>query len=97
MARDEDNRNRKYYPRTTPLFEKNFERLTKKDSILRERLLKKVMEIIDNPEIGEHLTRNLAGMCSVHVGHWVIIYEVRGDEIHILNVDHHDYAYFQKR
>ncbi len=77
-------------------FQKNFKRLTKKNSVLREAILKKVKEIDSNPAIGEHLRGKLAGWQSVHVmGHWVIIYEVFTDEnrIEFQNFEHHDYAY----
>ncbi len=54
--------------RLTPKFEKNFQRLTKKDHALRERVYRKLSEIRDNPSIGETLSHNLAGMMSTHVG-----------------------------
>jgi len=77
-------------------FQKNLKRLTKKNSVLREAVLKKIKDIDSNPAIGEHLSRNLAGKQSVHVmNHWVIIYEVFINEnrIEFQNFDHHDYAY----
>jgi len=56
-------------------FQKNFKRLTKKNSVLRSAVLKKINDIDSNPAIGEHLRKNLAGKQSVHVmDHWVIIY-----------------------
>ena len=42
-------------------FQKNFKRLTKKNSVLRERILKRIEEIAVNPDIGEHLAQRLAG------------------------------------
>jgi addiction module RelE/StbE family toxin len=77
-------------------FQRNFKRLTKKNSVLREAVLNKVKEIDSNPAIGEHLRGNLAGWQSVHVmNHWVIIYEVFTNEnrIEFQNFEHHDYAY----
>jgi addiction module RelE/StbE family toxin len=82
-----------YIPRSSPLFDKNFKRLTKKNAVLRGRTLKKIREILGNPEIGETLTQNLAGFRSCHVGNWVIIYKIIGNEIWFTNFDHHDYAY----
>jgi mRNA-degrading endonuclease RelE of RelBE toxin-antitoxin system len=81
--------------RLTSRFDKNFRRLTKKDPVLRERVYRKIEDLLDNPEIGEKLSHNLAGLCSVHVGNWVVIYLVEGDELILLNFDHHDYAYFR--
>jgi addiction module RelE/StbE family toxin len=82
-----------YSPQSSPLFDKNFKRLTKKNAVLKERTLKKIREILQNPEIGEKLTQNLAGYRSVHVGNWVIIYKITIAEVSFVNFDHHDYAY----
>jgi len=84
-----------YTLRLTPRFEKNFQRLTKKDPVLRDRVYSKLSEVLDNPSIGETLSHNLAGMLSTHVGNWVIIYMVEGDVVILLNFDHHDRAYFR--
>jgi addiction module RelE/StbE family toxin len=82
-----------YSPQSSPLFDKNFKRLIKKNPVLKERTLKKVREILQDPEIGETLTQNLAGYRSVHVGNWVIIYKIVVTEIWFVNFDHHNYAY----
>lgn len=82
-----------YLPQSSPLFDKNFKRLTKKNAVLKERTLKKIREILQNPEIGETLTQNLAGYRSVHVGNWIIIYKIVFQEVWFVNFDHHDYAY----
>lgn len=82
-----------FIPRSSPLFDKNFKRLTKKNAVLKKRTLLKIRELLDNPEIGETLTQNLVGYRSCHVGNWVIIYKIIGDEIWFVNLDHHDYAY----
>jgi hypothetical protein len=37
-------------------FQKNLKLLTKKNSVLREALLKKIEDIDSNPAIGEHLS-----------------------------------------
>ncbi|VVB69420.1 ParE toxin of type II toxin-antitoxin system, parDE [uncultured archaeon] len=84
-----------YSLRLTPRFEKNFQRLTKKDHVLWDRVYSKLSEIRDNPSIGETLSHNLAGMLSAHVGNWVIIYMVEGEVVVLLNFDHHDRAYFR--
>lgn len=79
-----------------PQFQRNFKRLTKKNTSLRERVLRRVEDIAANPEIGEHLSGNLAGKQSAHVAkHWVIIYQVyvKETKIEFQNFDHHDYAY----
>jgi addiction module RelE/StbE family toxin len=82
-----------YSPQSSPLFDKNFKRLTKKNAVLKERTLKKIRDILQNPDIGETLTQNLAGYRSAHVGNWVIIYKIIIAEVWFVNFDHHDYAY----
>ena len=82
-----------YTLRLTPRFE-NFQRLTKKDHVLRDRIYSKLSEICKNPTFRETLRHNLAGMMSTHVGNWVIVYMVEGDVVVLLNFDHHDHAYF---
>lgn len=84
-----------YTLRLTPRFEKNFQHLTKKDRVLRDRVYKKLSEICDNPFIGETLSHNLAGMLSTHVGNWIIVYMIEGDVVVLINFDHHDRAYFR--
>ena len=63
-----------YILRLTPRFEKNFQPLTKKDHVLRDRVYGKLSEIRGNPYIGETLSHILVGMISTHVGNRVIIY-----------------------
>ncbi len=79
--------------RTEPKFDKSFEKLTKKDNALKERVLKKIDEICTKPEIGKPLKNKLKGTRRVHIGHYVIIYTIFGNEIVFLNFDHHDFAY----
>jgi hypothetical protein len=43
-----------YQPITTYYFEKRFKKLTKKDRLLKERIIRKLQEITNNPDIGEH-------------------------------------------
>ncbi len=82
-----------YIPRSSPRFDKNFKRLTKKNRDLKDRVQKKIRDILENPEIGETLSQSLAGYRSCHVGNWIVIYKIVGTEIWFVNFDHHDYAY----
>jgi mRNA-degrading endonuclease RelE of RelBE toxin-antitoxin system len=78
---------------TEPLFDKNFKRLTKKDKVLKEKVLKKIEEICEEPERGKPLRNVLKGTQRVRIDHYVIIYAIIGSEIVFLNFDHHDFAY----
>jgi len=42
-----------FQPITTYYFERKFKKLTKKDGLLKERIIRKLQEIINNPDMGE--------------------------------------------
>ena len=67
-----------YTYETDQEFKTNFKRLTKKNKVLAERIVKKIQDICEYPERGEPLSGNLAGKWSIHVAnHYVILYEIR--------------------
>lgn len=80
-----------YTYRTEPIFEKNFAKITKKDKVLREQVLKKINEICEKPFIGKPLRNVLKGKRNIHIGSYVIIYMIEGTEIVFLDFAHHDY------
>jgi len=78
---------------STPEFDEQFLKLTRKNKALEERLLKKIGQILDNPLIGapkRHLLRHARGS---HVDPYVIIYALKDNIITFLYVDHHDFVY----
>jgi len=88
-----------YTYETDQEFKTNFKRLTKKNKVLAERIVKKIQDICEYPERGEPLSGNLAGKWSIHVAnHYVILYEIRDKDkiVRFLSVKHHDYAYGKK-
>ena len=76
-----------------PDFIDQFDKLTKKDRALRERAIKKIDQILTNPEIGEPKKYRLKMARGVHVNPFVIVYMIVGDKIVFLWFDHHDQAY----
>ncbi|MDD4161241.1 MAG: type II toxin-antitoxin system RelE/ParE family toxin [Methanothrix sp.] len=78
---------------TTSYFDKKFKKLTRKDGLLRERVIRKLQAISINPEIGEPKRHALRGLRSVHVDPFVIIYTIIADVILLINFDEHDNAY----
>lgn len=82
-----------YQPITTYYFEKRFKKLTKKDGLLKERIIRKLQEIIDNPDIGEPKRHALRGLRSVHIDPFVMAFVVIRDTILLINLDHHDKVY----
>jgi mRNA-degrading endonuclease RelE of RelBE toxin-antitoxin system len=82
-----------YQPITTYYFEKRFKKLTKKDGLLKERIIRKLQEIINNPDIGEPKRHALRGLRSVHIDPFVVAFVVIRDTILLINLDHHDKVY----
>ncbi|MDO8517356.1 MAG: type II toxin-antitoxin system mRNA interferase toxin, RelE/StbE family [Nanoarchaeota archaeon] len=75
--------------------DKLFFKLSKKDKLQFEILTRKINDILENPQIGEPLTGNMAGQRSVHIRNFVITYEILENEkaIRLLDYDHHDVVY----
>ncbi len=77
----------------TYYFDKKFKKLTKKEGLLKERVIRKLQEISINPEIGEPKRHALKGLRSEHLDPFVIIYIIIKDIILLINFDNHDKAY----
>ena len=48
------------------------------------RVISKLKELADNPELGKPLTANLAGLRSLRMGNYRALYEIRNQELVIL-------------
>jgi addiction module RelE/StbE family toxin len=72
-----------------------FAKISKKDKLQFEIITRKIGEILENPQIGEPLTGNMAGQRSVHIRNFCLIYEIIENEkvIRLLDYDHHDNVY----
>lgn len=75
--------------------DKAFFQLSKKNPEEMKRINKKIMQIRENPYNFKPLRNELKGEWRVHVGHFVLIYEVIESEktVRILRYRHHDDAY----
>jgi len=78
---------------STPEFDAQFLKITKKNKALEERLLKKIGQILDNPSVGTPKSYKLRHARGSHVNPYVIVYRIKGNRIQFLYVDHHDSAY----
>jgi mRNA-degrading endonuclease RelE of RelBE toxin-antitoxin system len=78
---------------TTPEFDGQLLKLTRKNKALEERLLKKIGQILDNPSIGAPKRHQLRHARGSHVDPYVIVYVVKNNIITFLCVDHHDFVY----
>jgi mRNA-degrading endonuclease RelE of RelBE toxin-antitoxin system len=82
-----------FQPITTYYFERKFKKLTKKDGLLKERIIRKLQEVINNPDIGKPKRHALRGLRSVHIDPFVVAYVIIKDTVLLINFDHHDKVY----
>ena len=75
--------------------DKEFRKLAKKDKKQLEAVYKKIKQLQDDPFQFKPLRRPLEGLWRVHVGSFVLIYEVfeESQTVRILKYTHHDQAY----
>jgi YafQ family addiction module toxin component len=74
---------------------KAFKKLGKKDRKQLEAIKKKIEQILTDPLQFKPLRHPLEGLRRVHVGSFVLIYEVRENSktVRVLKYKHHDEAY----
>jgi len=74
---------------------KAFRKLGKKDKKQLEAVNKKIQQILEDPLQFKPLKRPLEGLRRVHVGSFVLIYEVFENPkiVRVLKYKHHDEAY----
>ncbi|MGB3458303.1 MAG: type II toxin-antitoxin system mRNA interferase toxin, RelE/StbE family [Halobacteriota archaeon] len=74
---------------------KKLEKLEKKDKSIYNTIIKKILQVADNPYIGKPLHGKLKGKKRVHIGHFVLIYGIDDKERGVIFLDftHHDEAY----
>jgi YafQ family addiction module toxin component len=72
-----------------------FKKLRKKDSAQFEALSRKVNEILDNPQQFKPLRSPMQHMRRVHVGSYVLVYDVDDarEVVTIRRYEHHDTVY----
>jgi YafQ family addiction module toxin component len=74
---------------------KAFKKLAKKDKIQLEAINKKIDQILTEPFQFKPLKHPLEGLRRVHIGSFVLIYEVLENPktVRVLKYKHHDEAY----
>lgn len=82
-----------YRVRFTPFFEKQLQKIKKKDSVLFQRLVKKIKEIKNNPEHYKPLRNILKGTRRAHLDPFIILFDIEEDLITLHYIKHHDKAY----
>jgi len=75
--------------------DKIFKKLQKKDHAQFDNVTKKVKDILENPQQFKPLKRPMQNMRRVHVGSYVLVYDI--DEtrkaVTIRRYEHHDHVY----
>lgn len=74
---------------------KKLQKVAKKDYALHEAVMKKILQVAENPYTGKPLRDALKGKRRVHIGHFVLVYEIdeRKDKVIFLEFEHHDEVY----
>jgi len=78
-----------------PKLEEKLKKLKKKAFVVYLRIVKQMLKISENPHLGKPLKFPLAGLRRVHVGPFVLTYEIneKDHKVSILKFEHHDEAY----
>ncbi len=74
-------------------FKKQLSKIKKKDTVLYERLEKKIRSILLDPSHLKHLHNQLKGQQRVHLGPFVLRFEQEKDIVYFITIEHHDNAY----
>lgn len=74
-------------------FERILKRLKSKKPTLFWELKKRIEKILAEPERGKPLRNVLRNYRRVHIDSFVLIYEISGQEVRLLDFDHHDRIY----
>jgi YafQ family addiction module toxin component len=74
---------------------KAFKKLSKKDKVQLEAINKKINQILTDPSQVKPLRHPLEGLRRVHIGSFVLIYEIHENTktVRVLKYTHHDEAY----
>lgn len=80
-----------------PHLEEILRKLSKKDLILYERIMKKIEEVITSGDVEHYknLRHDMKDRKRVHIGHFVLIFRFIKEEskIKFVDFDHHDEIY----
>ena len=74
---------------------KILDKLAKKDKCIIKIIYNKINGILENPYHYKPLRGDMKGSRRVHIGHFVLIYEILEEEkkVRFLDFDHHDNVY----
>lgn len=70
-----------------PTFKKDFKKI---DKTIREKIIKQISKIKNNPEIGKPRKFNRKGTRELYIAPWRLSYKVKRETIYILALYHKD-------
>ena len=77
--------------------DESLKKLSKKDKVLFEHIMKKIEEICcSDIDHYKNLKKPLQDYKRVHIGHFVLLFKVKGDLIIFRYLEHHDKIYLVK-
>jgi addiction module RelE/StbE family toxin len=71
-----------------PNFKKDFKKI--KDKSVKEKIIKQVSKIRDNPEIGKPMRFDRKGTRELYISPWRLAYKVEGEIVYIIALYHKD-------
>jgi len=71
-----------------PDFKKDFKKIKNKD--IKEKIIKQVSKIKDNPEIGKPMMYERKGTRELYIAPYRLSYKVEGETVYILALYHKD-------
>ena len=69
-------------------FRKDFKKI--KDNLIKEKIIKQISKIKDNPEIGKPMRYGRKGTRELYISPFRLSYKVEGDTIYLLALYHKD-------
>ena len=79
-----------------PEFEAILKSLKKQPSLLKNLELR-IARVLSEPQLGKPLRNVLRNYRRVHIGSYVLIYEIQQEEVRLMDFDHHDRVYKKYR
>ncbi len=80
-----------------PEFERILKSLKKRKPELYERLYERIPVLLREPQLGKPLRNVLRNYRRIHIDSFVLLYEIKGFDVRLLDFDHHDRIYKKYR
>ena len=81
----------------SPELDKTLSKIRKKDPKLYERISKKILQIVEKPELYKTLSHVGGRYERAHIDPYVMVFTIEGETIRFLYLEHHDKAYRRSR